>query len=217
MISNTYLFILVIVLFCLLMASILFNVFYMQKKLLVQVQTSAKAHAHNNQKVCMSQSEYQQLTTQAKPVSLNYAEQRDRRVMTDDLYPALNRSETATHNGIVSQIAAKKLYTNTQEFTDGYRMVGYVTNPDEKKDSGGNTWKLVARQKNRNQADFFMIPTNNNYSMKIMLNNDIVTGNDKLQDIYTIPKQLQFKSPLLNETPYEVIELPMTDFTNGYN
>lgn len=217
MISNTYLFILVIVLFCLLIASILFNVFYMQKKLLVQVQTQSHVQGQNSQKVCMSQSEYHQLTTHAKPISLNYAEQRDRRVMTDDLYPALNRSETGTHNGIVSQIAAKKLYTNTQEFTDQYRMVGYVTNPDEKKDSGGNTWRLVARQRNRNQADFFLIPTNNNYSMKIMLDNEMIVGNDKLRDIYTIPKQLQFKSPLLNETPYEVIELPMTDFTNSYN
>lgn len=217
MISNTYLFILVIVLFCLLIASILFNVFYMQKKLLVQVQTHAHVQGQNNQKVCMSQSEYHELANHAKPVSINYAEQRDRRVMTDDLYPALNRSETGTHNGIVSQIAAKKLYTNTQEFTDNYRMVGYVTNPDEKKDSGGNTWRLVARQKNRNQADFFLIPTNNNYSMKIMLDNEMIVGNDKLRDIYTIPKQLQFKSPLLNETPYEVIELPMTDFTNSYN
>jgi hypothetical protein len=217
MISNTYLFTLVIVLFCLLIASILFNVFYMQKKLLVQVQTHTQAHGQNSHKVCMSQSEYQHLTKSAKPVALNYADQRDRRVMTDDLYPALNRSETGTHNGIVSQIVAKKLYTNTQEFTDNFRMVGYVTNPEDKQDSGGNTWKLLARQKNRNQADFFMIPANNNYSMKIMLNNDIVVGNDKLQDIYTIPKTLQFKSPLLNETPYEVVELPMTDFTNSYN
>lgn len=51
--------------------------------------------------------------------------------------------------------------------------------------------------------------------MKIMLNNEMLTG-EKLRDLYTIPKQLTFKTPLLNETPYEVSEIPMNDFTNNY-
>ena len=94
--------------------------------------------------------------------------------------------------------------------------MAYVTNQDVNKDSGGNTWKLLGRQKDKNQCEFFMIPANNNYDMKIMLNNDILVG-EKLRDIYSIPKQLSFKTPLLNESPYEVTEIPMNDFTNNYN
>jgi hypothetical protein len=129
----------------------------------------------------------------------------------------LNRSESRVHDTTVQQIAKKNLYTTTQEFSDRYRLVAYVTSQDEKKDSGGNVWKLMARQKNRNQADFYMIPANNNYDMKVMLNNDIVTGGDKLRDVYTIPKSIAFNSPLLNTSHYEVTELPMNDFTNDYN
>jgi hypothetical protein len=176
-------------------------------------------------KVCMSLKEYENIkdktniepikdNTISKVVSID--DSRDRRVLHDPLYPALNRSEFDVHHSISEQIRKKNLYNTTQEFTDRYRLVGYVTNHDQDKDSGGNVWKLMARQKNKNQGEFFLIPANNNYDMKIMLNNDIVTG-EKLRDVYTIPKQLTFKTPLLNESPYEVTEIPMNDFTNNYN
>ena len=190
-------------------------------------------HTKNNkddEKICLRLDEYHKLVkdtaksnvcsttnyvpTQRPPVT---SEERDRRVLDDQLFPSTNRSESAVHTSVVQQIANKNLYTNTQEFTDRYRLVAYVTNPSEKKDAGGNNWKLFARQKNKNQGDFYMIPTDKTVDMKIMINNDIVTGSDKLRDIYTIPKNLNFNSPLLNETTYEVTELPMNDFTDSYN
>ncbi len=175
-------------------------------------------------KVCLKLTEYNkllqspqvQLQQQQRPI-VNVASDRDIRVLKDPLYPALNRSETDVHNNTIDAINRKELYNKTQQFNDRYRMVAYVTNQDDKKDSGGNVWKLMARQSNRNQGDFYLIPANNNYDMKIMLTNDIIAGNEKLRDIYTIPKTLSFKTPLLNETPYEVIELPMTDMTDLYN
>lgn len=173
----------------------------------------------DNDKVCMPIKTYHDMQRKHSNVVASpqvVDDSRDRRVLNDPLYPALNRSEFDVHNGIVEQIKRKNLYNTTQEFTDRYRLVAYVTNHDENKDSGGNVWKLMARQKNRNQGEFFLVPANNNYDMKIMLNNDIITG-EKLKDIYTIPKQLTFKTPLLNETPYEVSEIPMNDFTNSYN
>lgn len=173
-------------------------------------------------KVCMKISEFKklhepkQMTSNDIPIKMNIDDSRDRRVLNDPLYPALNRSEFDVHNNIAEQIQRKNLYNTTQEFTDRYRLVAYVTNQDTNKDSGGNTWKLMARMKNKNQGEFFMVPANNNYDMKIMLNNDIIVG-EKLRDIYTIPKQLSFKTPLLNESSYEVTEIPMNDFTNNYN
>lgn len=180
-----------------------------------------KNDASSEDKICMRKKEYNNLIakpgqTQASMSRIQYSDERDRKVLSDPLYPALNRSETDIHNGIVSQIVRKQLYNNTQEFTDKYRLVAYVTSKDDKKDAGGNTWKLMARQSNKSQGEFYMIPANTNYDMKIMINNDIVTG-EKLRDIYTIPKEIKFNSPLLNASAYEVTELPMNDFTNSYN
>lgn len=177
---------------------------------------------NSEDKVCIRISEFkrlsvpQQITSNELPKRIKIDDSRDRRVLNDPLYPALNRSEFDVHNSVVEQIQKKNLYNTTQEFTDRFRLVAYITNQDENKDSGGNTWKLMGRQKDKNRGEFFMVPANNNYDMKIMLNNDMLTG-EKLRDIYTIPKQLSFKTPLLNESPYEVTEIPMNDFTNNYN
>jgi hypothetical protein len=196
--------------------------------LLVSLFFHTNKNKKDDEKVCLRHDEYHKLVkdsaksnvcspvtpTQRTPVT---GEERDRRVLNDPLFPSTNRSESAVHSSVVQQIANKNLYNNTQEFTDRYRLVAYVTNPSEKKDAGGNNWKLFARQKNKNQGDFYMIPTDKTVDMKVMINNDIVTGSDKLRDIYTIPKNLTFNSPLLNETTYEVTELPMNDFTDSYN
>ena len=186
---------------------------------IMYIKTTYYDNSNNEDKVCMKISEFKRLNvpqTSELPKKINIDDSRDRRVLNDPLYPALNRSEFDVHNSIVEQIQKKNLYNTTQEFTDRYRLVAYVTNQDTNKDSGGNTWKLLARQRNKNQGEFFMIPANNNYDMKIMLNNDMLVG-EKLRDIYTIPKQLSFKTPLLNESPYEVTEIPMNDFANNYN
>jgi hypothetical protein len=91
--------------------------------------------------------------------------------------------------------------------------VGYLTSKDAtSSDSGGNNWKLFARQKDRHSAEFYIIPANNNYDIKVMLTDDVVKGT-RLRDTYTIPNELSFNNPLLNKTPYEFVEIPKTDFT----
>lgn len=206
-----------------LLSSIVFVLFILLLLVLYQqkiVPQAIKRSITDEDKVCISKYEYNKLlASKQQPMqqtARTSSQERDIKVLRDPLYPPLNRSETDVFNSTIHAIDKKQLYNKTQEFTDQYRMVAYVTNPDEKKDSGGNVWKLIARQSNRNKADFYLIPANNNYDMKIMLSNDIVVGNEKLRDIYTIPKTLSFKSPLLNETPYEVTELEMTDMTNFY-
>jgi hypothetical protein len=184
--------------------------------------SAATKPSQSDDKVCLRLSDYNKLLQSPEQrvpntTVVNRATERDMRVLRDPLYPALNRSETDVHNRTIDAINQKQLYNRTQDFTDRYRMVAYVTSPEDKKDSGGNVWKLMARSKDRNQGEFYLIPANNNYDMKIMLNNDIIAGNEKLRDVYTIPKVLSFKTPLLNDTPYEVTELPMTDMTDLYN
>jgi hypothetical protein len=105
------------------------------------------------------------------------------------------------------------MYIQTNSINDKYRLVAYVTNNAEEKDVGNNNWKLFARQKDRNISDFYMKPTDNNNDMKVPITDDIVVG-DRLRDIYNIPKQITFNSPLFNKAPYNIVEIPKADLIN---
>ena len=94
---------------------------------------------NNNEKVCINVNEYRKLynnkktqeNRQESPTRIRVIDDtRDRKVLNDPLYPALNRSATDVHNSVVEQIEKKNLYNTTQEFTDRYRLVAYVTNQD---------------------------------------------------------------------------------------
>lgn len=142
---------------------------------------------------------------------------RDRRVLNDQLYPPLNRTDSMTFDGVVRETRNRNINVPSNQTYDSYRMVGYVKSKsvgqEQEIDAGGNSWKMMARQKNKNESDFYLIPTNNNYDLKIPITPDIVVG-QRLRDVYTIPNEIQFKSPMLNQTPYQFIELPKTDFTD---
>jgi hypothetical protein len=166
--------------------------------------------------VCMTRLEYDnllmksQLQQQQPPAPPS----RDMQVLTNPLHPPLNRSETPTHNSLRNEVEARNLYVpTTRDNLDRFRLVGYLTSKDAtSSDSGGNNWKLFARQKDRHSAEFYIIPANNNYDIKVMLTDDVVKGT-RLRDTYTIPNELSFNNPLLNKTPYEFVEIPKTDFT----
>ena len=92
-------------------------------------------------------------------------------------------------------------------------MVGYLVGKNT--DAGGGNWKLFARQKDRNTSDFYMIPSNNNYDIKIYIKDEMVVG-DRLRDVYTIPKQITFNSPMLDTTgSYEFVEIPKADLSSS--
>lgn len=138
--------------------------------------------------------------------------QRDYRVLHDPLHPPLNRTTSDIHDSIIEKINTRDLYVPTKNYEDKYRQVGYLINKDEKEDKGGNTWKLFAVEKDRNNSEFYIIPSNRNYDIKINISDNMVVGN-KLRDVYSIPNELKFNSPFLNESSYEFVELPKTDFT----
>lgn len=144
------------------------------------------------------------------------AEIRDRQVLSDPLYPPLNRTDKRTFENVVEETNRRNINIPTNDVGDTYRLVGYVISKDQQKDAGGNNWKLMARQKDRNESDFYMIPTNRDYDVKVPLTPEVFVG-QRLKDVYTIPKDLQFNSPLLNKTSYEFVELPKTNFADSYN
>jgi len=169
---------------------------------------------HNSDKICMSLKQLNQIknnnnnnnkTTRADTII------RDYRVLNDELFPPINRSDTNNHTELTNNIINRSMYIKTNNVNDTFRLVGYVTNNSEEKDTGNNNWKLFARQKDRHSSEFYMTPTNNNNDVKISITDDIILGN-KLRDMYAIPNIISFNSPMLNTSPYQVVEIPRNDF-----
>ena len=178
-----------------------------------------------NNRICLTIDQYNNLlsnTTQIIPESQPIYDKtdtikRDHKVLDDDLYPPLNRSDTNTHTQLANNIINRNMYVKTNNIDDTFRLVGYVTNNATETDNGNNSWKLFGRQKDRHSSEFYMTPTNSNNDLKIALTRDIIV-NDKLDDIYSIPNTLTFNSPLLNKEPYNVVEVPKADlsFSSDY-
>ena len=167
---------------------------------------------HNSDKICMSLKQLNKIknnnnykTTRSDTIV------RDYRVLNDELFPPINRSDTNNHTELTNNIINRSMYIKTNNVNDTFRLVGYVTNNSEEKDSGNNNWKLFARQKDRHSSEFYMTPTNNNNDVKISITDDIILGN-KLRDMYAIPNIISFNSPMLNTSPYQVVEIPRNDF-----
>lgn len=171
-------------------------------------------------KVCLSELEYKSLAN--APTKIEYVDRverstvadRDYKVLNDPLYPPLNRTDARTHENMQRNVRNRDMYVPLHDVHDSYRLVGYLINQEEKRDMGGNAWKLFARQKDRHTSDFYMVPANNNYDIKIPIKDEMVEGT-RLRDIYTIPNEVRFKSPMLNAGTYEFIENPKTDFSSS--
>ena len=146
------------------------------------------------------------------------ATSRDVRVLDDPLYPPLDRTDAVNFDIMDREIRKRNFYVPTNDYGDSYRMVGYLTNGgsvSQERDSAGDVWKLMGRQIDGNNWDFYLIPANNNYNMKIPLRSDIVKGR-KIRSIYDIPDQIYFDTPLLSKAPYTFSPLPKSDYTHGY-
>lgn len=138
-------------------------------------------------------------------------EMRDKQVIMDPLYPPLNRTDAQTHRGLKQMLAPGDVPRDT------FRLLGYLksTNTVDKKDAGGDTWKLFGRMKDRHMGEFYITPANTQDDIKIPLSSEIIKG-ERLRDVYTIPSQITFNSPLLHTTPYMFVELPKADLPSHY-
>jgi hypothetical protein len=204
----------------LVLAGIFITIFYSHEQ-------PKHASSPDTDKVCMTTQEYRRLMSAKAcpappappapqaPQAPQTTQQRDYRVLADPLYPPLNRTDADTHTSLQYNIANRTMNIPTQDHNDTFRLVGYLTNKDAtQQDVGGNTWKLFARQKDRHSSDFYMVPANKNYDVKIHVKDDMIQG-ERLRDLYTIPNTITFKSSMLNDTPYEFIEIPKSDLTSA--
>lgn len=209
-----------IVLFLLIIISLIIYIIVASKE---SVEPKEPKEPKTDNKICLSINDYNILLDKANHNKNKSSSDtsgsddtivRDRKVLEDQLYPPLNRSDNRTHTELVNNITNRNMYIRTNDINDTYRLVGYVTNNSDEKDTGNNNWKLFARQKDRNISEFYMKPTDNNNDVKVPITDDIVIG-DRLRDIYNIPKQLTFKSPMFNKDPYNVVEVPKADLSRS--
>lgn len=196
----------VIILFLVIIISLIIYIILSTKDNNTNTQSSSntpKSIPEANNKICLSIDDYNVLLDKAKHNKQSEKDDtviRDRKVLHDPLYPPLNRSDNKTHTELANNIANRNMYIRTNDMGDTYRLVGYVTNNSDDKDVGNNNWKLFARQKDRHISEFYMKPTDNNNDVKVPITDDIIIG-DRLRDIYNIPQQITFKSPMFNKEP----------------
>ena len=159
-------------------------------------------HPGGEDKVCMSAGTYRRLSMRS---TANDVRARDMRVLFDPLYPALDRTSSTNQ---LRTIAERNAFVNlpTQPMEDTYRLVGYLVNNV----SVTPRWKLFGRLTNRSRGDFYMMPANGD-DIKVPITHDMIVGRERLDDFYTIPDTLTFRSPLLEATPYTFVPLPRSD------
>lgn len=189
----------------------------------VHVSHAAAAATDDDDRICMSRSEYERLTSYSQNNTRNHVHketvpyysvgERDRHVLYDDLYPAYGRS--AAHN--YDPRFFRRMTNIPTQFgrEDTYRLVGYLTNNS----AAIQTWKLFGKQSHRNRADFYMTPAMAGYDVKIQLTDDVVNGREKLRDMDTIPSEITINSPILDsgyDNRYTFVELPKSDLRDMF-
>ena len=207
----------VIIVFLLIIISLIIYIIFSSSDSKVSGAVTKLASVPEANKVCLSIDDYNVLLDKAKHNKQTERDEtvvRDRKVLNDPLYPPLNRTDNKTHAELANNIANRNMYIRTNDVGDTYRLVGYVTNNSDDKDTGNNNWKLFARQKDRHISEFYMKTTDNNNDVKVPITDDIVVG-DRLRDIYNIPQQITFKSPMFNKDPYNVVEVPKADLSRS--
>jgi hypothetical protein len=141
---------------------------------------------------------------------------RDTAVIKDVLYPPYARTERPVFDNLINSLNTN---ISTRGSEDTFRQIGFLINKDRSKpDMGNNNWRLFGRQSYRGSTigEYYVLPVDVNYAnLKIFLKDDMMP-NEKLRDMYALPKELTLKSPMFNNTPYEVVELPKPDLNSSY-
>jgi hypothetical protein len=166
--------------------------------------------------VCLTRKEYEKLAI--RPIIRNepvedIVRQRDLRVLNDPLYPAINRTDSGAFQSVAHMTHQRMINVPTSHMSqDTYRLVGYLSNDDDKTSS---KWKVFGRQKDNNRGEFYLSPVDKTIDMKVQITDDMISGSEKLRSVDMIPNQIQFKTPLLSDTPYLFTELPKGNLGDG--
>jgi len=140
--------------------------------------------------------------------------ERDRAVMQDPLYPPVSRDTVDNTMRLQNE---RRLQPDSPDSGDTYQLIGYLINRDDKT----AVWKLMARSKNRGQADFYVHSSNTNLDVKLPLNQEIAKPADgsstrPFRDLYDLPESVLINHPLFGKSVYDVSLLPRANLGSGY-
>lgn len=140
----------------------------------------------------------------ARPIDI--IRERDKAVIHDTLYPPVDRMSRPIADEYLKYKMDGVFGVNTRDTSDTFRLVAYLINSVDRADK----WNVFGRQKYRgsNQGEYYIVQQCNSHGpcSKIMLTDDIILNN-QLRDYYNLPSTITFKSPLLDTTPYDVVQL----------
>lgn len=126
------------------------------------------------------------------PLSNEFIRKRDAAVVSDPLYPPLNRSSVEPH--------------------DNYRLLGYLVGEESTADS----WQLYGRKVNNTRSQFYARPTDKNIDMKIQIEDNMMPPSDRIRDLDNLPDSIILDHPLFTSGTYKVTENPRTEFNSHY-
>jgi hypothetical protein len=145
--------------------------------------------------------------------NLSSVYQRDRAVIADELMPPRNRTDTMNHARFQQGVKNRDYGQPTRsDGYDSYRLVGYLQPQNIEPGTRPDTWKLFARQKDRNRSDFYVSSADRNIDVKIPLSDSMMTE-ERLTDAMSLPNEVTIQHPMLTSKDYQVIELPKTDIS----
>jgi hypothetical protein len=88
---------------------------------------------------------------------------------------------------------------------DQYHLVGYMIGRD---DRFGNAWKLFGRETpNHALAEFYVVPANTHYDVRVVLTRDMFVGNNRLRTLYDLPQSIFINHPMFSKNEYIISEV----------
>ena len=200
---NSSMWMIMMTLMMLVVLGLLYYIYTMRKEYVVKCMT-LKCPIPEQQ-----QQQQQQITAQAPPTPptppQSLVQERDVRVLRDELYPPLNRPSTYIAERTYNEPRIRAVAT--QDTSDTYRLVGYLVAQEDK----GDTWKLFARETHRGgRSEFYATPANRNYDMKVKIEDS------SMRDIYNMPDSIFIMHPMFAKSRYQVVELPQSSLDSPY-
>ena len=130
---------------------------------------------------------------------------RDRAVLSDQLYPPQDRMDRVSYNELRKRVIARDMYVATQDIGDTYRLLGYLTGEFQEP-----RWKLFGRQRDRNNGEFYVVSTDKTVDLKLPLRG--IKSSPRLTRTDSLPDSITFQHAILGGS-YTIVHLPQGDLS----
>lgn len=153
----------------------------------------------------------QQVQIKCPTQYIDRVNERDRLVLDDKLYPPLARTERPQFDVLMDQMTSKPdlFYMATRGQPDTFRMLGYLTLPNNNQMMDPNTTLILygrAKYPNSDLGEFYVSSSNKLSDIKIPIDNT----NSNIRRIWDIPNEVKINNNMISGI-YKFTELPKSD------